>query len=439
MVAYGRIAILSTKDNNHAEVTEMIDEIYSEISEPCRVFKLNESLETQDRAIDYLGLAGKTIQSLKTDYHSTKYRRAGNIVADYLGCFVHCDNIVDDIYNGTDITNTQRLPTKTVNRKKLLQLKIIRLKADANMKNRVIAQKCMCSEAHVSRVLWSLYTNEKALIDKLKPKSKVSTIVIDEIRQIIKDDISQSKVVLQNYQDLKNYLQVLCEGRVELTNWQAMKLLRKELPLVKYKPKRVCPIVRQPIWYRGQTIAHKAILHHLGVTKRMVIFDSTSFVLNHNNTKLWSIKGLRPTLKLASTAQYLYVHVAINHQGLVGLVLSKTYATKESINISIYKLLEKARQDYSTKDKRLILFLNNSPLHDSSMLSKVASFSNFDIVYNVPSNPSSNPIEDYFGGLKNVFSKVGCNRSYIDPWMVLETVKDYEIRQYQMFDTCYSF
>ena len=409
-------------DEEMKHIEHDISEAYSEAGPKVMVFKLKESMESQDRAAEYLGLMNRELQNLRSEFKkdrkATKFDDGNNMLAALLGNEIY-DKVSRDEYMYLK-RNSQQV--QTVDSKKLLQLKIIHLKATRNARNVEIARACYCSESKVSRTLRDYKASREAFIEKLKSKSVLDQTLVNKIRDKLRNDIIEGRVMIRNTAQLRNYLVNITAGQTTLPGSRLLSILRKELPLAKYKPRHKCPISRGPLWYTGQELAHKAVLYHFGITKKMLIFDSTCFVLDHKGVNLWSLKGLRPTVRLASSPQYLYMHTMISSRGLVGIVLEKNHGSKSSINYAIYKLLERARMDDCSNSGRLILYLDNSPLHDSQLLSKTAGRFGVDLLYNVPSNPVSNPIEVFFGALKQVFKNVAMDRCYLHPETLLETI-----------------
>lgn len=126
----------------------------------------------------------------------------------------------------------------------------------------------------------------------------------------------------------------------------------------------------------------------------IISIDESSFKLNMCQNYGWSIKGTKTNFIIDNTKSATYsVLCAIDKNKVIGKII-----VKGSINSDIFiSFLKK----FIPKNKKCTLLLDNARIHKSCIFQQYIKTTKIELIYNIPYNPESNPIE-------HVFNKVKC-------------------------------
>ena len=128
---------------------------------------------------------------------------------------------------------------------------------------------------------------------------------------------------------------------------------------------------------------------------KIISIDESNFNVHMVQKYGWSKKGKKITKIFKNPKRY-------NETLLMGISRNEIIGTKivdKSTNNKIF--YDFLKNHILNKVSKSSLLMDNVPFHHSKNIKKLVSDSNNEIIYNVPYNPDSNPIEQAFNVTKN--------------------------------------
>lgn len=134
----------------------------------------------------------------------------------------------------------------------------------------------------------------------------------------------------------------------------------------------------------------------------IISIDESSFKINMSQNYGWSVKGTKTNFIIDNTKSETYsVLCAIDKNKVIGKII-----VKGSINSDIFiSFLKK----FIPKNKKCTLLLDNARIHKSKIFQQYIKTTKINLLYNIPYNPESNPIEHVFNKVKYVVRKEPTN------------------------------
>ena len=149
----------------------------------------------------------------------------------------------------------------------------------------------------------------------------------------------------------------------------------------------------------------------------VLIFDVSTFSLDHKAVKGWAPLTVRPTVPYPRGNRHYHLMLAINRDGLKAACLTKASVTAKDTVFFFSRMLGKM------SNVKMVL-LDNGPANSPKLLGTVGQIYGVTFVYNIANNPKFNPIESIFGVFKNKIRQALASRDMITPSDISRMIVD---------------
>lgn len=300
----------------------------------------------------------------------------------------------------------------------------IYLRHKRGLKVREVAVRCRLSPGTVSKLLTSYRINPDEYVNKIVQATQPPKTFGDGALSAVKTAILTNAHLLTNKTKLCGLLRPFLLPKDEFSDWKLFARAKKEMPLTKRKPRidRSNPAKLRPP--RELVFADMAILKLFIEQKRMVIFDSSTFLIDKLGVTCWTLSGDRPRLPGSSKPAGIHLMLLLAPEDIGAVQVLKEgvreITTRDFLMWGLKKIVEE-RQGLSRID---YIFLDNATTNSEKIARELKATYGISTLYNYPSNPRNNPIEALFGVLKKKFRAATAGERVLNPESILQTIRD---------------
>lgn len=211
----------------------------------------------------------------------------------------------------------------------------------------------------------------------------------DEICSFIKDIINDCKTI--TIKEIVTLIKLKFNKKISIQS------IYKFLKINKLTYKRVY-IKNNPIKQKRLKSLRYNFIKKIKYTKRnkIISIDETAIYLNCNPSHGWAKRGEKCIIikntKLKSKRYTLLL--AISNKSIVHTYICEGSINKEKYLDFIKNIIKKVGRSYG-------LLMDNARIHTSKIFKNYTKDQKINVIYNIPYNPETNPIENVFGWLKN--------------------------------------
>lgn len=227
----------------------------------------------------------------------------------------------------------------------------------------------------------------------------------------IRECLASLSTPLVNWTQAESFLKRFLPSRTKLSSKRIMKISKDELSMRKAVPKIVRGVPRRVFSEELIRRVDEVLIHLFYHRNVMLIYDSTTFMNDKKGITCYTMPGIRPTLPAPSSPVGLHLLCMISSDRIESTQLVKggldAQKTRDFFMISLARILSQTDK----KNKVKYLFLDNAPVHSPDLAREVFTKYGVTLLFNLPRNPHTNPIEMLFGSLKKIYRKIAAASS----------------------------
>ncbi len=236
---------------------------------------------------------------------------------------------------------------------------------------------------------WLKNYNEGILTLPKSERIRKNHKLTDEICSFIKNTINDYKTITIN--------EIATSIKLKFNKKISTKSIYKFLKINKITYKRI-HIKNNPIKKKKLRIHRHKFIKKIKCIKRnkIISIDETAIYLNCNPSYGWAQRGEKCIIiKNTNLVPKRYtLLLAISNRSIIHTYMCMGSVKKEQYLDFIKNVVNKVGKSYG-------LLMDNASIHTSEIFKNYTKEQKLNVIYNIPYNPETNPIENVFGWLKN--------------------------------------
>lgn len=302
------------------------------------------------------------------------------------------------------------------------KFRAVQMRLIHKMKYREISAETSLSIATCHNAVSNFIKSPQLYAEKLSLANESDVFFVSDAKERLIDITTSGSSALTNKKELIVELRKLVRPGMMKSDSSVFEAAKEEMSISKQVPKKTKAIIRDAFRIFGEETVRLAILKLFYVEQSMAIFDSTTFAANHTCSKVWSVAGNRPQVSFPAPSKFFHAHMLITQSSIQAVAIGKGSTTTADIRNFFITGLEKVKYDNFGVVPFKFVLLDNAPVHSETVIKEIAHRYQLIFIFNLPNNPSINPIEWLFGSIKAGFRKAICGRSSFGAEEIVETV-----------------
>ena len=409
-------------DEEYSYYVKLSDKIENKKLDPAEVYSLGGDTQEQTRFMNKTLIGQRDIESLRREVWPQDFEPHRTALADSLeilagGRIMSAEELGVRV-NPVEVEATPKRAAVSA----LRDLAIVQKVYSCNLSQREAARQLGVSEKTVSVVAKKFREGQGVFAADLEAKLRVREDWTASVGQIVREALDVDKGGFHSLEAMVDHVLKKLPARHGQTPHSVRTIIKDKLKATRRVVKYKRHSKQTPERAAGITLAGMTLLTFMGIKRRLVIFDSSTFFIERRKQTAWVLPGVSPEGKASSAILTLHLHAALDHTGLLGVSITRGPQSRDQIIYFLGSILTSTGLYLSTKPASRYVFLDCSPMHDKTKLSILGANTYVHFIKNVPNNPEHNPIEWVFSLFKQAFKKVTMGITNLNPQHILDSI-----------------
>ena len=291
---------------------------------------------------------------------------------------------------------------------------MIHLKLNMGLSFAQIAAKVRVSPSTVHKVISGYKHDPEEFVKVLKDSADTQKHFGADVGDVVADAALNNAHLLTSKKKFAKFLASKVIVPESWTDRRIFNVARKDLCLISRKPKCDRSLHAKAHSDMSLAMVDNIMLNLFYIRENMAIFDASCFLNDKLGLHCWSLRGVRPCLPGSNKVAGMHLMLLLFPDGTFSAQLLKHGVTEAVTSDFLMSAMSRRMAEKPNSTRIKFIFWDNASANSSRITQKLHANFSTTCIYNLPRNPTRNPVESAFGAIKKHYRSVAAkNRGVI--------------------------